>query len=116
MSAKSRDAWRKNNPIKHAYNSLKNNAKRRGKFFDLTFEQFKEFAVEVAYMENKGRKFNSLHIDRKDETKGYTLSNIQVLENSENLRKFAAFKYRDQQGPHFETVTSTPFEGEDYPF
>ncbi len=116
MSAKSRDDWREKNPLKHAYNSLKNNAKRRNKHFDLTFEQFKEFAIKVDYVTKKGRGRNAYHVDRKDEEGGYTLSNLQLLTNIENLRKYVAFKYRDRDGTHFTTITQEPVNDEDYPF
>lgn len=116
MSAKSRDAWRAKNPLKHAYNTLKANAKRRGKYFDLTFEQFKQFAVRVDYLSKKGRGANSYHVDRREEPGGYTLSNMQLLTNSENVKKFAAFKNRDPDGAHFTTVTEFPLNEEDYPF
>lgn len=51
--------WRENNKAKAAYSNLKNNAVRRNIFFDLTFEQFKEFAVKTNYIAKKGRSANS---------------------------------------------------------
>lgn len=80
--------WRKDNPIKYAYSNLKNNAKQRGKFFDLTFEQFKKFAIKTEYIKKAGIKKNAYHIDRIDEYGGYTVDNIQLLTNSENSKKF----------------------------
>lgn len=79
--------WRVNNPIRDAYSNLKSHAKQRGKEFDLTFEEFKEFAVRVDLIKNKGITKDSYHVDRVDDNKGYTKDNIQVLTNSENVRK-----------------------------
>ncbi len=76
---------------------LKNNARRRGKDFQLTFEQFLEFAVKSGYIAGKGIYKESLHIDRIDETKGYTVDNIQVLTNIENVRKYLSYNY-DKNG------------------
>lgn len=79
------------NPEKYAYQTLKDNAKRRGKEFTLTFEQFSEFAVKTSYIARKGRKKDSLHIDRIYENNGYTKENIQTLTNSENVRKYLKY-------------------------
>ena len=80
--------WIKRNPLRHAYNCLKNNAKRRGKYFNLTYEQFKDFAIKTKYVDHRGRTADSYHIDRIDENEGYTIDNIQVLSNKDNVRKF----------------------------
>lgn len=47
-------AWREKNPVHDAYLNLKSNAKRRGKYFDLTLAQFKQFCVKTKYMKKKG--------------------------------------------------------------
>lgn len=80
--------WIKKNPIRAAYLDLKNNAKRRGKDFKLTFEQFKQFCIKTKYIDVKGRGKESYHIDRIDENKGYTIDNIQILTNSQNVKKY----------------------------
>jgi len=74
-------------PEKYAFNNLKQNAKRRGKVFELTFEQFQQFAIESEYMAGKGITKNGLHIDRIDPEKGYLIENIRVLTNSENVKR-----------------------------
>ena len=68
---------------------LRNNAKRRGKFFDLTYEQFLEFLKKDApnYMRKRGRTVKKLQIDRIDPDKGYTATNIQCITTLENIRK-----------------------------
>lgn len=74
-------------PVKYAYTILKNNAKRRGVYFDLTFNQFSKFCTKYDYISGKGKTRESLSIDRIDNTKGYTESNIRVLTLSENSAK-----------------------------
>jgi hypothetical protein len=73
----------------HTYylNALRNNAHRRGKYFNLTLDQFKEFCKNTSYMENKGRNGNSMSIDRVDPAKGYTIDNIRVISVSENTKR-----------------------------
>lgn len=85
-------------PIGVAYRRLKSHAKQRGKEFSLTKEQFQEFCIKSEYMVKKGIHKNCLHIDRKDETKGYTIDNIQVLSNTENVKKYAKWISRDEGG------------------
>lgn len=60
---------------------------------DITFEEWKEFAIEVSYMKKKGITRTGYHIDRKDETLDvYNRDNIQLLTNEENVRKYARFR------------------------
>lgn len=80
--------YRKNNLVKYSYSNLKSNAKRRGKEFTLTLEEFEKFAIETEYIWKKGKTGKSLSIDRKDNTKGYTLENIRAISLSENSKKF----------------------------
>ena len=79
--------WRAANPIKASYLNAKSNAKKRDIAFELTFEQYRRFVQEHNYMNSKGRSRDSLHIDRIDASKGYVISNLQVLTNSENVKK-----------------------------
>ena len=78
----------KRNPMRRCYRNLKSNAKRRGKEFDLTFEQFEAFAVRTDYINKRGIMPDGYTIDRIDNTKGYTISNIRVLTNRENHQKY----------------------------
>ena len=87
------DRYRKRNPIKASFYILKENAKRRGKPFDLTFDQFKEFVIKTEYIKKKGIFSESYHIDRIDESLGYTIDNIQLLTNSQNVRKYLKYSY-----------------------
>ena len=79
--------YRAKNPVKYAYDTLKHNAKRRGKYFDLSFEDFQKFCYEFDYIQGKGKTKKSYSIDRIDNDKGYTIDNIRILTLEENSRK-----------------------------
>lgn len=79
--------WRSENLLKYSFNNLKTNAKRRGKYFDLTFEQFSEFATSTDYIGKKGKRSESMSIDRIKNEIGYTYSNIRSIPLGENSRK-----------------------------
>ncbi len=79
--------WKLKNPVRYSWQSHKDNAKRRNIEFDLTFDQFKEFCEEVDLLTKKGKHKRSYTIDRIDNTKGYTIGNIQKLTRKENSSK-----------------------------
>ena len=79
--------WRSKNPLRYVWQNLKHNAKRRGKVFTLTFEQWVGFLSTNNYMEERGRTAEGLTIDRRVNSQGYDLSNIQVLPNVDNASK-----------------------------
>ena len=74
-------------PHAAAYNRLKQNAKRRGKQFTLTYSEFIQFCTETNYLDKRGRTRKKCHIDRIDNEKGYTAENIRILTSSENIKK-----------------------------
>ena len=78
---------KEHNPIGYAYSLLRSNAKRRGKEFAITLEQFKKFCEDTGYLAGKGKSSTSMSIDRIDSSKGYSIDNIQILPLSENSRK-----------------------------
>lgn len=80
---------RQKNPIRYAYETLRSNVyRRKGKaWFYLTFEEFKQYAVETEYIGKKGITKVGYHIDRMDDTMGYFIGNIQPLTNVLNLGK-----------------------------
>jgi hypothetical protein len=78
---------KENNTLTYVYGFLKNNAKRRGKSFELTKEEFKQFCEETGYLELRGKKAKSASIDRIDPRKGYSIDNIQILTLAENSSK-----------------------------
>jgi hypothetical protein len=79
--------YRAKNPLKYWYDTLKSNARRRGKEFTLTLEQFQEFCIKTGYDESKGRTADSLSVDRVDDTQGYHYYNIQAITVSDNSKK-----------------------------
>lgn len=91
--------YRERNPMQAAYSNLKHNAKRRGKEFTLTIEEFILFCTETEYMKNKGRNVHSYTIDRIDDIKGYTRDNIQVLTNHDNnVKRHKKLEYDFRSG------------------
>ena len=84
--------WRAANPLQNAYNGLKQHAKARGKFFDLSFADFRTFAVRLDYLSKAGTAADAFHIDRIDEQGGYTPGNIQLLPNRANVKKYQEFR------------------------
>lgn len=80
-------AYRQRNPMRYAFLNLRSNAKRRGVPFELTFEDFSTFAVEVDYLYWKGISKKAYHIDRIDPNKGYLKDNIQLMTNEANIKK-----------------------------
>lgn len=104
-------------PVRYAYRVWKNNAKRRGKEFDITLEYFREFCYKTEYMTGKGRTKESLHIDRVIESKGYVKGNIRTLKNEKNVKKYMSYAYGPKGKPeHFRVVKMAPLDEEDYPF
>ena len=85
-------------PYKHAYSRLKSNARCRSIAFELSFDEFKQFAIDHNYINKKGRSKNSFHIDRIDNSKGYSIGNIQILTNQQNARKGAIEKIYKKRG------------------
>lgn len=73
-------------PLKYAFSHLRGRAKERGHDFKLTFEQYQKFAVEIGYDQLKGKHAHSLSINRKDNSKGYHIDNIEAVTLSHNSR------------------------------
>lgn len=87
-----------------AYTTLRCNARRRGKEFTLTLDQFKQFCIKTEYLAGRGRTKTGYHIDRIEDDKGYTIDNIQKLTNTENItkenkrRKILKYDYATKEG------------------
>lgn len=79
--------YKERHPERYTFTYVKNNARRRGKRWELTMEQFIDFLNETGYLFGKGRKADKLSIDRIDHRKGYSADNIQVLTVSANAIK-----------------------------
>lgn len=79
--------YRENNPMRAAYQNLKDNAKQRGKIFELTLEQFERFAIRVELIGKSGHSADSYTVDRIRDEEGYVEGNLQVLSRSANIIK-----------------------------
>lgn len=79
--------WRAANPMKAAYFSLRDSARKRHKPFTITFEQFEQYCYETKYISRKGRDKKSHTVDCIEAAKGYVPGNIQPLTLSQNARK-----------------------------
>ena len=98
--------YRERHKLKYAYQTLKDNAKRRNKVFAISFEYFAKFATEVDYLAKKGIKQTSWHIDRIKEELGYIEGNLQLLQNKDNVKKFLRWKH-DGRGVPVDFYTHT---------
>ena len=78
---------RDTNPIGYVFHALRQNARRRGKEFSITIEEFRTFCEETDYLNKRGKTGKSASIDRIDNSKGYSLYNIRVISLSENSYK-----------------------------
>jgi hypothetical protein len=79
--------YREKYPLKYWYDTLKMNAKRRGKSFTLTLKEFETFCKKTGYDDKKGKTANSLSVDRIKNEQGYSFDNIQAITLSENTVK-----------------------------
>lgn len=71
-------------PVTYVLNMLRHSARKRGIPFTITKEQFTKFCQETGYLEMRGKKPDSLTIDRIDPNDGYHIHNIRVLPHAEN--------------------------------
>lgn len=90
---------KEHNFINYVFHIWKSNCRRRGKTNTVTLEEFKNFCQETGYLKHKGRRPDSMTIDRKDPSKGYSIDNMQVLSLSLNASK----------GTNFEPDEDCPF-------
>lgn len=82
--------WGEDHPISYTLNKLRWNAKRRGKAFTITLEQFTEFCLSHPdYLTAKGRHSRCLSIDRKKAFEGYHIWNIRLLTVGQNSARSA---------------------------
>jgi len=97
MHAKRRQ--RENNPVKAKFFAFRDNAKRRGKKFELTWEWFVEFNEKTNYVKLTGREKYSITMDRIRNHEGYVPGNIGVLTLSDNSSKANKAEYAKYYKP-----------------
>lgn len=83
------------NPYLYYYNNLRNNARRRGKKFSLSFDEFKKFCDETGYLLLKGKNAGDASIDRIKDNEGYSYNNIRMITLSHNSYKNATGREPD---------------------
>lgn len=109
--------FKNKHPEKYAYFVQKNNARRRKHEFSVTFGYWLNFVIKSNYMAGKGITKNSLHVDRIDESKGYVEGNLQVLNNSDNIKKYLSYQYDEKGKPTFYRINKVNYGQEsDDPF
>lgn len=79
--------WRKKYPMKAAFQTLRQNARRRGIAFTITFEYFEKFCYKTNYIAGKGRSKLSYSIDRDKNHLGYIPGNIVIMHKGLNSAK-----------------------------
>lgn len=83
-----RRRWRVNNPFRYIHSELKKSAKRRGIYFDIHIGAFIEFCLDNnLYRDSYKFTSESLTVDRVDPDLGYTMDNIQVITQRQNIIK-----------------------------
>lgn len=87
--------------MRYSYDTLKSNATRRGKPFELTFEEFKMFCYLTAYHIGKGRTKVSYTVDCIINELGYIASNIRSIPKGENSRKGTKTLVYDWEYPEY---------------
>lgn len=109
--AKYNRKWREENPVHYAYLTLKSNAKRRGHYFNLTLDEFKQFCYRYKYIGKKGRTADGYGVDRIREEGGYTIDNIAIKKNGNNTKKYKTYDWENKVGM---TVTKTTSNNDDW--
>jgi hypothetical protein len=72
------------NPVEYAYHNLKSSARKRKIAFNLSFQEFCDFASDHGYIEGRGRQPYSLTIDRINTKGPYSIDNIRILSHADN--------------------------------
>lgn len=75
-------------PVGVRYNQWKQKAKQRKKPFNIPLAWFRQFCKETGYILQKGKRGKNATVDRVWNPDGYTVDNIQLLTNMQNIRKY----------------------------
>jgi hypothetical protein len=111
--------------MRDSYQHRKDNAKRRGKPFTITFEEFEAFAYETELLTRRGRSKFSYSVDCKIEELGYVPGNLDRLTISQNSKKEVArrrrkkilmYDYQSKTAKVVDTYTPPAVPIEDLPF
>lgn len=86
--------WKEKYPFRYHFNALRNNARRRGIPFDLSFDVYRALYRDhpIASKDKLLSDTNARYeIDRIDVRKGYTDTNVQLIEKQRNIQKYHEF-------------------------
>lgn len=102
-------------PVRYAFNNIRNRARQRNILFTITLEQFRFWCHKVKVIGfGPGRSSESYSIDRIHNDLGYHADNIQVLKKKDNVKKYFSYDWRTKQAY---MMSATPIsEGEEMPF
>lgn len=78
---------RDKDPVYARYNQFCSKAASRGIENTITLAEFRAFCKRTGYIVNKGYRGRIATIDRIDNSKGYSIDNIQLLSNKANASK-----------------------------
>ena len=105
------------NPYRYAYQTLKDNATRRGKRFTLTLEYWIKWCDETGYLAMKGRGADDATVDCIENELGYADGNIRPLTRSDNSSKGVKKVAYNHITGEFDIITQSPVQQEqDLPF
>lgn len=104
------------NPYRYAYQTLKDNAKRRRKPFALTFEYWVKWCDDTGYLSIKGRCKDEASVDCIVNDLGYVDGNIRPLTVGDNASKGIKKVSFNTYTKQFEILTLPPIQqvGEQY--
>jgi len=79
---------RQKDPVYDRFVNFKGNALRRGKTFEITLSEFREWCLEKGYIIKKGMRGMRCTVDRVNNKIGYRIDNIQLLTIQKNIEKY----------------------------
>jgi len=86
--------WRANNVLKSAYNTLRDHAKAKGAWGNLTLEQFAQWCEETkglfndkGYLELRGPHAEDMTIDRPNSYAPYEVGNMVMKTRRQNTKE-----------------------------
>jgi hypothetical protein len=104
--------YRAKYPMKAAYQNLRSNAKRRGKEFTITLQDFEAFCTRTQYITYKGKTKDSFSIDRPKNHLGYTPDNMEILtlQNNSLKRIYVDYDYQSKSISHHIEISMLQME------
>ena len=89
--------WRRNNPLRSAFATLRDHARGRGIVFKLTFKHFRKVAIRAGYVQGLNGA-HGLSVDRRRDELGYVNGNIRIISFSANVAKENRRRARERAG------------------